>query len=65
MIIPVGREISLPPLPNGSHRLEVQAIDSSDQRTSCRTANFTAEEKRRPVELARITGQLDFGRFLR
>jgi hypothetical protein len=46
MIIPVGRETSLPPLPNGSYRLEVQAIDSSDQRTSCRTANFTAEEKR-------------------
>lgn len=41
--IPIGREIPYQSLPKGSYRVEVQATDSSGQRTGWQNANFAVE----------------------
>jgi hypothetical protein len=42
-VIPIGREIDISKLPDGSYRLEVEASDSAGKTTGWRGANFTVE----------------------
>jgi hypothetical protein len=42
-VIPIGREIDISKLPDGSYRLEVEASDMTGKTTGWRGANFTVE----------------------